>query len=159
MTAWLADALSYDKKCLHEGLVGCRSVQDLRVKMEREGAIGNSDCGNIFVYDKLRKEFPDAKFLVVWRDPGAVCESLKGIGLGYDVMPYAERAMARVLEDDHPIVLFEDVKKEGARIWNHCLNEPFDERRWNEKGNRIITCDVEARMKTVDLDAFAALVA
>jgi hypothetical protein len=97
-TAWLAAFLSYsDVNCYHEAIPRAGSLAMLRRWMGEAPIVGNSDCGNILVADKLVAMFPTAKFVVVRRNVSDVCHSLRRIGIPprYRDLCDQEKALAK----------------------------------------------------------------
>ncbi len=79
-TAWLSVALTYgDSVCLHEGVAGCGSFGEYAAKLRAvpSAIVGDSDPALVYWVPQLRAEFPNARFLVVWRDPAEALRSLK----------------------------------------------------------------------------------
>lgn len=147
MTAWLSVALTTkDSVCFHEGFLGCASVEDLKNKMGPHKVAGNCDSVNLLFLSDLKETFPDARFVVVWRDEEAVSASIRAIGLDNGLMPALEEAMLEALGEPGVLVvpfsrlLDLDI---GQAIWEHCLEGPFDPLRWALLGGVNIQADLD----------------
>lgn len=78
-TAWLANYLTYGNTfCYHELLADRFSVDRMKEKLEGNGSefVGNSDSANLFFFNEISKTFPNAKSVVVTRDPEEVMRSM-----------------------------------------------------------------------------------
>ncbi len=141
-TAWLANFLTYGGAfCFHEALLGCRSVDDLKplfASAHAQGAavVGNSDCGNALVIDRLLSVFPGARVVVVERPIDECIASLRDdLGIEQDGgCDLIARALDRIKQAHDPLVVrYSDLDQEATAraIWAHCVGVPFDARRWS----------------------------
>lgn len=77
-TAWFANYLTYgDTMCFHDGYLGCKSIDAFVAKLRAwpGSCVGSSDPMNAWFQDRLSKEFPDAKWVVISRNQDDVIAS------------------------------------------------------------------------------------
>ncbi|MBP9155518.1 MAG: hypothetical protein KBF48_11280 [Xanthomonadales bacterium] len=82
-SAWLSNLLTYESVlCLHEPLLGCRSLDDLEAKLATTGTpiAGAADTGAMFWVDDIIERFPDARFVLLARDPRGYVEQAQRMG-------------------------------------------------------------------------------
>lgn len=82
-SAWLANLLSHESvMCLHEPLMTCRSMADFEAKLATTGTpiAGASDTGAMFWVERLIEDYPDARFVVLARDPRGYVEQAQRMG-------------------------------------------------------------------------------
>ena len=136
--AWLANALTYRQSfCLFEGWIGCVSIDDLAARLVETASSrpGNSDCVNAMLLPRILERWPNARLVVVTRDTDAVATSLARLGLVAD--PTRLQAIRHGIEtakalDNTVVVPFQDLGtvELGRAVWEHCIGEGFDSRRW-----------------------------
>jgi len=148
-TTWLSHALtSWDSVCLHEGLLGVRSIAELHDKMAAHGqVVGNSDSGNLLFVDAIRRTFADARFVCVYRPEREVAASLLRHGIGDVGMKPLRAAMQRVRAmPDVLHVHYHDLSKPetGRAIWEHCIGGGFDAAHWISMCAHHIESDLKA---------------
>lgn len=83
-TSWLANFLTWGPAfCFHEPVVGMSSVRELRALFESTGRelVGSSDCGNLYIADQLKAEFPGCQFVTVHRNLDECRQELMAMGL------------------------------------------------------------------------------
>lgn len=81
-TAWCASYLSYGSTAaFHDMFLTLRSLRDIQLAFERTGAslVGNCDAANAPMWRVLDFAFPDARWIVIERDPKEVQSSLNQI--------------------------------------------------------------------------------
>lgn len=69
-TAWLANFLTFGASfCYHEGLLGCRSLDDLYRKMDalKRPVCGDADTALLHFVSRLREENPEAEIVLIVR--------------------------------------------------------------------------------------------
>ena len=79
-TAWLSVFLTgAGVPCFHEAWAHVTTAKQLRALMESkgEGPVVNSDCSNVFFFDELRAEFPNAHYLRLYQTDAAITASLQ----------------------------------------------------------------------------------
>ena len=137
-TAWLSNLLTYkDSFCYHEALTHCRKVDDLKSIFARhnERYVGTADSGIPLFWKQLTVLFPKAPIVVVRRDFGDVCKSVKA-SIQEDISGVV--LLHQRLEEliDYRKCLEVDYNKLSdpetiLKIWRHCLGDtPFDMARW-----------------------------
>lgn len=129
-TAWFANLFTWgDSICYHDGLCpedGLCLVSSfdhlLKRLKEGNGPRGHSCASNILVWRKLHKEFPDAKWVFVSRDGGAIIDSVSKI-LKFDVEQWnsmSNEAMVMIKEIGPMVVHFDCIDPVGCYgISNH----------------------------------------
>lgn len=83
-SAWLANLLTYGNTfCFHEPAVGLYNFKEMRALFESTGRpiVGSSDCGNVWIIDGLRAEFPDSQLVVVRQEIELCRQSMAEMGL------------------------------------------------------------------------------
>lgn len=148
-TAWIANFLTSGKTiCLHDALIGCGSVEELRDKMAAQPFpnVGNSDSGLALIWPKLLQQFPDAKTVFVWRDPNEAYwsyieyftrhpyggqRSLLGLRTWFDMLE-EELKVWRTKATNAIDVDFKALEsaEECLSIWKFISDEPFNRARW-----------------------------
>lgn len=136
--AWVAAAMSHgESACLFEGSLGCVSIEDLAGRLIQTAASrpGNSDCTNAMLLPRILERWPNARLVVVTRDTDAVATSLARLGIEAD--PKRLQANSHGLEtakllDNTLVVPFQDlgIVEVGRALWEHCVGQGFDARRW-----------------------------
>lgn len=127
-TAWFAALFSASKDCFcfHDGLNGCRTVEELKIRLESrpERHVGDSDSG-LMILD-LERLFPDAKVVLIKRDVEECRESLvEFIGEEYgSTIDYAAMMMENV--KDALVVEFDDIDSRIDEIFTYCTGEKLD---------------------------------
>lgn len=108
-TSWLANFLTFgDAFCLHEPLVGIRSLTELRGRFEATGRpiVGSSDCGNQYFADALAEEFPGSQFIVVNRPIEDCQKSMDDIGHpDHGTLIHSRYLLDEVIKNHAPLVL------------------------------------------------------
>ena len=123
-TAWLANFLTQDRFCFHEGLDGCHSIKEYREK------IGN-DCGDsstgLMLLD-MNKEFPDSpKIIIEGRVKEAIDYGYKTYGhYNPDYIHYLQERMDEI---KGLRIQFDDIDSKLPKIWEYLIGTPYDEKR------------------------------
>ena len=122
-------------------------MKSLMTRMEETGypAVGNSDSGSILFYDELQDQFPDAKCVVIIRNPEEVVESLSGIGV-FNSEGLVELAYARLLslKNDHPTYYFDNLGMESCKsIYEYLTEQEFNPQRWELLNSLMIEVNVD----------------
>jgi hypothetical protein len=137
-TAWLSVFLtSTHSFCYHEALCQCNRIAHLKQLLLRAEtpAAGNSDSGNIIFRETILENFPDARIVIVLRDPKAVHKSLAlaGVEMDEDAVDgfYKDLlVLAKEYEDSALVVDYRDLDNLDtlATIWEFCVGdvEPFN---------------------------------
>jgi len=144
-TAWLANFLTYENSyCYHEALSMCERVSDMK-DMRREGITGNSDSGMFLFPEKVLKEFPNAKVVLIKRPIGEVEKSLNRVFTGTPQECEFTARMSQRASDwmetnvkGMLVASFSDLEKEQVckNIWDFCNQyRSFDKQRWKMLAN------------------------
>ena len=101
-SAWLANYLSYGNVCMLHDTWKDNMPSEIKELFSSLNvyAAGTADAGNIALYDKINKEFPDAKWVVITRQQKDVEESCKNLG-----MPLADfsKQLSRLIKEKNPL--------------------------------------------------------
>lgn len=158
-SAWLSVFLSQGNSfCYHEALTHIKSFSELKQLFYRSEAkvVGNSDPTNIVFADEILTHFPDAKILIVDRPVTEVWESLKRVGLEFDLdflkARYGELHEMANNNENALLVGFEQLESVDvmAAVWEHLMQdeEPFDLHRFYELNRlNIQVHDMEDALK------------
>ena len=123
-TAWMASFLSYDGNfCHHEGLNGCRTIQEYKDKIGDDG-----DSGTGLMMFDLNAEFPDSKVVVI---DSPISKSVAFINRNFGA---CDMGMLQYMKDrldkiDGLHVHFDDIDEALPDIWAHLIGTPYDARR------------------------------
>jgi hypothetical protein len=127
-TAWFAAIFTAtdDCFCYHDGLNGHRTVENYRKMLNSrpETFVGDSDSGLLLL--DMEKLFPDAKRVVIKRDPDECAESLaEFLGPEYAetidaAIPYLEAINGALVVD------FDDIDDRIDEIYNYCTGKTLD---------------------------------
>lgn len=137
-TAWLANFLTWgDAFCAHDLSMRCESVAQLAARIDAlPGAFpGVSDSALCLIPDRIRAQWPDARWVVLRRDPAQVRFSLQAMGaypglakvgpeLAVEIVTRVEQGLASFTRD--PRVLFVEYDDLNSMeklhtIWQWCL--------------------------------------
>jgi GNAT superfamily N-acetyltransferase len=153
-TYWLSRFLSYGGwHCGHDQARHIRSIEDVRSLLSINNT-GSAETSAAYFWRLLRHERPDLKIAVIRRDPGEVTESLMRFGC-YNRARLTP-ALARL--DRHldrcartPGVLSVDyaaLQTEAGcqRVFEHCLERPFDRAWWANMAQRNLQIDLPAQV-------------
>ena len=123
-TAWLANFLTHEKHCFHEGLDDCYNIDQYRQKLGRNH--GDSSTGLMLL--DMNKEFPDApKVIIEGRVKEAIDYGYKTYGhYNPDYIDHLNQRMHRI---EGMRVQFDDIDKKLPEIWQHLIGTPYDEKR------------------------------
>lgn len=138
MAAWLTTATSL---CLHDGLLGCTNLDAFaeRLAAGHRAFNGDSDSALLLYQRQLRKQFPQARWVVIQRSPTTCYQSVRkafpDLATPRDTQLLFDRAMDELhsLEKHALCVEFEELDqvKSASDIWDHCLpGLTFDKERW-----------------------------
>ncbi len=148
-TAWLANFLTTGNSfCYHEAMKFCPTTRDLKPLFESRAVpyVGDSDSLLPFFIDEVLEIFPNAKLVVIERDPEKVIKSLQRVFPEAADVPEAVLKTHRALEEmkkkyEPKTFQFEALGKEEVckEIWSYCLPKiPFDEVRWKVLDHMVV---------------------
>lgn len=123
-TAWLANFLTYDDHfCSHEGINGCRSIEEFTTKLGSDGDSGTS----MMVFD-MNTLFPDAPIVIIERNVKHAIEyAQKEFGFYEPDIFY--RAKEKLDKIDGLRIQYDDIDNRLPEIWDHLIGKGFDKRR------------------------------
>lgn len=119
-TAWMAAYLTASGLlCYHEGLNGCRTMQEYRDKI---GSAGDSSSGTI-LFD-IDKVFPVNKKIIIHRDiKASLAFNLKTYGHDlHNEMEYYDYLLGKA---DGLHVRFYEINQRLPEIWDFLTDKPF----------------------------------
>lgn len=140
-TAWLANLLTWGPSfCFHEGLIGCRNMAELRAKLSlpRTPLAGNADTGSMMAVDKLVEAFPDARYVLLCRNPDGFVEQAARMGADREHALSMLDTFAHACDVLHGRALVVrsadlDRRETVEAIWNHVgIAEPFPAMRYEQ---------------------------
>ena len=148
-STWLSAFLSYGGRIVHHDLgPECDTPEAF---IER---LGNGTCetGAAFAWRLIRRMKPDCKFVVVKRDPSEVCESLERFGLRGQMVEMISRFVHLSEIAIQPGTLYVEYARLGEmetckRIFEFCLDEPFDRAWWERLDAINIQVDMPAWLR------------
>ena len=134
-TAWLATFFCHgDTYALHEGLIQCASVPELKTLMESTGrsVVVNSDCGNVLFLEEIRKTFPQAKYIVIERPYEEVAQELADMGVpDKGEVLLSLNLLEEAKEELKPLVIqYHALNQEACAAMCEYIGIPFDAQRW-----------------------------
>lgn len=155
-TYWLSQFLNYAPwRCHHDLALDVDNVRDFVARF-KSGHVGTVETGTVLGWKILRKMMPRARVAVVRRPLSEVRESLAAFGIKLE-RGDLERKDALLDEvADCPETLsvsFADLQNEAccARLFEHCLQRPFDSGWWLGLSSRNLQIDMHARLKKMAL--------
>lgn len=142
-TSWLANLFTYGNSfCYHEAFKFCTSVAELKHLLDdhQEQNVGNSDCSMIKYFEEISNTFPNAKYVLIERNPAEVIESLVDFQL-MDDYEKAEKWVTQLhvyvkeikAQNNILCINYQDLNEMEVcrKIWNYILpNVVFNEKRW-----------------------------
>ena len=128
-TAWFSVFLSHDGRyCHHEGLNGCKSVQEYRDKI---GGDGDSSTG-LMLFDSL-----NAPTVIIERDLAPVRDYCKRVfGSGGDELDFLK---ARLDGLEGLRVPFGQIDDRLGEIWEYLIGTPYDDKR----GKKLASLNIQ----------------
>jgi hypothetical protein len=131
-SGWLANYLSYGNSCFLHDPWKDTAPSDLRAFFESSGAYtaGVADSGNVVLFDKINKDFPDAKWVVVTRPEKEVQESCKSLGF-----PLADfgKGLAKIVKEKEVLkVPFSKLFDQADKI-GRFIDEDWECPSWRKK--------------------------
>lgn len=145
-TAWLANFLTQgDHFCFHEGINGCPSIADYKVKLGNQG-----DSGTGMMLFDMNTLFPDAPMVIIENNPKKAIEFCRRTYSFYNPsLIYRLRDKLDKIEGLR--IPFDDIDKRLPEIWSHLIGDGFDKRR----ADMLVKFRVEV-MDPFDIDQVAA---
>lgn len=137
-TAWLANFLTWgDAFCAHDLSMGCASLSQFAARIDAlPGAFpGVSDSALCLISDRVRAQWPDARWVILWRDPAKVRFSLQAMGaypglakvgpdLAVEIVSRVEESVKSFAKDPRAMfVEYDDLDsmQKLYSIWQWCL--------------------------------------
>lgn len=142
-TGWFANLFTTEKSFCHHDLTGYAGTMAKFQEMMQDGEnVGDSDSGLLLHFDCLLKRFPEARWVVIWRDSlesfNSLGKSFPGLNrTGFSKLIQARNQITKwqsMTRDSRILVvtfLDLDAAEKIRKIWQHCLpNVPFNEKRF-----------------------------
>lgn len=148
-TAWLANFLTYGKTfCHHEGMNGCRSIEEYRKKIG-----SNGDAGTGLMLLDLDRLFPESPRVIIESDPKkAIAFAKKAYGIDSPEWFYYLRNRLDAMGGLR--IHVDEINDNLERIWSLVSREPYNRERGELlKRLRVETLDVH----DIDREAMNAL--
>ena len=136
-TAWLSNFLTWGNAfCFHEVSYGCGSMEEIRDAFLRTECpvVGACDTAASVYAHAIEGTFPNARFVIVLRDPREAHDSLVSIGASGESIPACSENLSWVASHmDCLTIPFERLFSQHAlrEIWEHVrMPDPFPWRRF-----------------------------
>lgn len=156
-TAWMAAFLSHERTlCHHEPSATFETPLDLWALLQEP--IGICDSMMTLLWRDALRFRPDARVVTVRRPLEDVLASAAATGVSG---PRTEHNIRRIAEElalveenaDLTLAYDELATEEGCRrLFEFCLDRPFDVEWWQSLANRNIQCDISRRRREVELN-------
>lgn len=150
-SAWLSYFLTYkDWHCSHDIVTDLHSITELESFFKRPN-VGTCETGMVDGWKLIEKLYPQVRRIVVRRSLKDVKASLAKFGINAD--KDVERRSALLTQvTQRPGVLtvtFDDLDTEEGckKVFEHCLQLPFDRDYWLSLKDRNIQIDMERRIE------------
>jgi hypothetical protein len=158
-SAWLANFLTYGREsfCLHEGLLGCRSLTELGQRLDGFGTpvAGCTDTALMLLAPQLLDEFPAARFVVLVGDDAPYQRFAADIGQPEDAVQAtldAFEASCSVMRGRAMFVDYADLDDPDtvAAIWGYVgIGSPFPRQRFEMLRDMRVVVWLDALHKRV----------
>lgn len=138
-TAWLSNFLTHGSCfCYHELSYGISSMGEFREIFERNGSpvVGTADTAGCLYAQAIHHQFPDARIVVLVRDPREIRDSLAKVGLNRNESEISVLAthLHWAIENLNALVVqYERLfsQTEVRRVWEYLrVPDPFPWRRF-----------------------------
>jgi hypothetical protein len=146
-TAWLANFLTYDGQfCFHEGVNGCNSIEEYKVKVEGKG---DSNTG-LMLFD-FEKHFPDAKIIIIDSDIDRAVDFGRDIyGLDIEIEMVVAKNRLDKMKGFH--VKLEEIDGQLKEIWEYVSDKEFNQ----DRADMLIKLDVQMKNPfDIDIDSIS----
>lgn len=144
-TYWLSRFLTHgDVTCHHDLLSGVASFEDYAAALGQDD--GAAETAAILLWRPMLRRFPDARYVIVRRDPVEVDRSLAAQGVVADVTRLArslDQAHEGLRHADVMTVDYHDMDAALPAIWRHCRSDPMPDGR-EAMRHRNLQCDLAA---------------
>jgi hypothetical protein len=123
-TAWLANFLTYEKFCFHEGMNGCYSLADYKEKLGED----NGDSNTALALIDVEKEFPHCPVLVIHGD---INKSADYMYKTYDIydLHYVKEMENRLSNIKGMHIDVNEIDDKLPEIWEYLIGTEFDYQR------------------------------
>jgi hypothetical protein len=163
-STWLSVFLGRpEAPCGHDIAMSCTSPADFPARLRVE-LVGTCETGVAFAHRLIRRQMPDARFVVIERDPIEVCASLARFGIAGLEIEAEIWARARALDEicADPRTMsyhFNDLKRSDvcADLYQQCLGRPMPPAWW--RSLEAVNIQVDMRRNLETLKARAAPIA
>lgn len=156
-TFWISRFLTYGGwNCSHEEICNIRSLEDVRAWLSLP-LVGTAETAAAPWWRILHKLCPDARIVIIRRDPGQSFESMMRLGISFDPVLLAREirkldAKLGQITARWPgalSVAYDDLRQEEtcARIFEHCLGLPYDPAWWQTLHGMNLQIDMPALMR------------
>jgi len=154
-SAWMTHFLSYSPfQCGHDIATHCSSVSDFLGHFG-DGMVGTCETGAVEAWRVIRAEMSECKFVVVRRPVSEVLASFYKLGLFPDPQIILDRAGMLESVAALPNTLVLDYSELAGqlgcrRLFEFCLELPFDHNWWEYYAGFNIQVDVEAQLRLTE---------
>lgn len=125
-TFWLSVVLSYEGEvCLHDPIG--------KFGIELPQSDGISDTGAWLVYPELCGRYPKAKWIVVWREPKEVKESLSKKGIAPITIDMGAEMLAGIKDKAYLTIPYRELDAYGPVLWEAAgISADYPKKYWNK---------------------------
>ena len=125
-TAWLANFLTYEKICFHEGLDGCNNLLEYTNKLGTE----NGDSSTALMMFDIDKLYPDAPKLIIDSDIQRTIDYAEQV-FGFCDQEFFETLQNQLNKINGKHIDFKDIDSNLKEIWDYLIGTPFNHERAN----------------------------
>lgn len=123
-TAWLANFLTKERFCYHEGFDNCNTIQEYKNKLGPDK--GDSSTGLMLL--NMKEEFPGCPIVIIEND------LRKSAHYAYKTYGYYDINFIEYLNDclnnvDGLRVKYDDIDQRLPEIWEHLIGTEYDSER------------------------------
>ena len=144
-TYWLSRFLTHGSvTCHHELLGNVASFEEYDAALGPDD--GSAETAAILLWRPMLRRFPNARYVIVRRDPIEVDRSLAAQGVVADVPRLArslDQAQEGLRHADSMTVDYRNLDTALPSIWKHCRSDPMPEGR-EAMRHRNLQCDLAA---------------
>lgn len=157
-TYWLSQFLTHgDVTCHHELLGDVASFEEYAAALGPDD--GAAETAAILLWRPLLRSFPDARYVIVRRDPVEVDRSLAAHGITADVARLArslDQAQEGLRHADAITVDYHAMDAMLPAIWRHCRTDPMPVGR-EAMRHRNLQCDLAAVLGSFNPQRYRSL--
>ncbi len=150
-TAWLANFFTCDGLfCYHEGMDGCKSVDDYRAKL---GHNGDSTTGALLLPD-VNQFFPERKIIIIEPTKDSYQRCVDFCHQNFGVSDQVKEAYEKLMGIDGMKVKFDEIDSRLGEMWKHVTDKPFSA----DRANLLSSMQIQTKsVDNYDIESLALL--